>query len=121
MAVHGSIDPFDLVTFIGEWLPQIRGSLDGPLFVVQAKEFAVGGVMLSADHGSAAMFTVLSGHGVGRDRFKEFFRFGCPAEARPQSFATTLVDQAGVDDQDLLGIVVNGVIGNIAVFEPLVW
>ncbi len=119
LAVFGFGDPFDLVTFVQERFPLIRGTIDGDLFVIDRSTFLVGGHMLSADNGSAAMFTALPGGHVDMARFEQLAEsHGFPDDDN-QPFRARLVHNADTDDHDLIDIVVNGVVGDVRVFAEL--
>ncbi|MEL6982816.1 MAG: hypothetical protein AAFO29_10370, partial [Actinomycetota bacterium] len=72
-AIFGPVDPFDLVTSIADRFLALRGRVDGDRFVVGHHDAGASAVMVSADHGSAALFTIVPGGSLDRATFITWF------------------------------------------------
>lgn len=118
VAVFGFVDPFDLVTFIADGLPRIQGCIKNDLFVVQEATFTIGAMMLSADHGSAALFTVLPGGRFDDVRLQQLFHSPWQHGNDGAACRTELVDTRAAG-QDVIDIVTRGHIGDVQVFAEL--
>lgn len=118
-AVFGPVDPFDLVVVLADRFPALRGTIDDGLFIVDWETSALSAVMVSADRGSAAMFTAPTGS-IDRVRFAELFDAVTPFDQTAPAVQVELVDQAVATNEDLIAIVTSGVIGSALVFDELV-
>ncbi len=119
-AIYGRVDPFDLVTAIADRFPTLRGRVDGERFTFGDAVPAPSAVMVSADHGSAAMFTTTSDDAMARGRFVELFHPTDPFDDTAPAVDVELVDGAITTNEDLISIVTTGVIGRALVFAELV-
>ena len=118
-AIFGPVDPFDLVTAIADRFAAIRGRVEVDRFVVGDGATGPSAVMVSADHGSAAMFTTNPADASTRDRFVALFDPTDPFDETMPAVRVELVDRAMTSNQELAGIVTTGTIGSARVFDDL--
>ncbi len=118
-AVFGPVDPFDLVAWVRDRFPEMRGRVEGDLFLVDEPTFQIGANMLTAEHGSAALFTVRPGGQVDMARFSRVFDFPNSIDDKSNQCKVDLVNKGFTDNRQLIDIVINGDLAPAEVFRGI--